>query len=91
MDILFVRWFHQDVNYPLGWSEKCLLRLQFFDQENSPFTFEFLDPESVIHGVHIIPVFAFYHTNELLGPSKAHQLIDRDNPNQDWTYHYVNM
>jgi len=91
MDVLFVRWFRRDINYPSGWSEKRLLRLQFFDQENPSFAFGFLDPESVIRGVHLIPGFAFYRTNRLLGPSKARQLIDGEDPNDDWTYYYVNM
>ena len=65
MDVLFVRWFRLDVNYPCGRSEKRFQRLQFFGQENGD-VFGFLDPESVVRGVHIIPAFGYYHSRELL-------------------------
>lgn len=93
MDVLFVRWFRRDVNYPSGWSEKRLHRLQFFDQENPSDAFGFLDPDLVVRGVHLIPAFAFYRTqtDELLGPSRARRMQDGDDPDKDWKYYYVNM
>ena len=59
MNVLFVRWFRRDINYPSGWQEKQLHRLQFFDQENASNAFGFIDPDSVVRRAHIIPTFAY--------------------------------
>ncbi|KAG6380707.1 hypothetical protein JVT61DRAFT_5085 [Boletus reticuloceps] len=91
MNVLFVRWFGRDVNYPSGWSEKRLYRLQFFDQESPSDAFGFLDPDSVVRGIHLIPAFGFNRTDELLGLSQARRMQDEDNSGQDWKYYYVNM
>lgn len=71
MNVLFVWWFRHDVNYLSGWQEKRLHRLQFFDQENPSDAFGFIDPNSIVCGVHIIPAFAYGCMNNLLGPSQA--------------------
>ena len=92
MNVLFVHWFCHDINYPSGWDEKRLHRLQFFNQENSSDAFGFLDPESVMRGAHIIPAFGYYRTYELLARgSHACRLQDGEDPNADWKYYYVNM
>lgn len=92
MNVLFVRWFRRDVNYPSGWNEKRLHRLQFFDQESPSDAFGFLNPESVVRGVHIIPAFGYARTYDLLaGGSDGRRLRDEDDPNADWKYYYVNM
>ena len=52
--------------------------------------FGFINPDLVVHGVHIIPALTFGYTEELLGPSQAH--CQKDNmKDADWKYHYVNM
>ena len=85
MNVLFVRWFCQDVNYLCGWSEKRLRRLQFCHQE-SPDAFSFINPDLVVHGIHVIPAFTFGYTEELLGPSQAR--CRKDNmKDADWKYH----
>jgi len=87
MDVLFMHWFCQDVNYPAGWSEKCLLQLQFSQQESIN-TFSFvINSDTVIHGVHIIPAFGFRHTYELLGLSQAHQQKGGKALDDDWRYY----
>lgn len=91
MNVLFVRWFRRDVNYPSGWTEKRLHRLQFFDQENPLDAFGFLDPDCVVRGVHLIPAFAYFRTRDLLGASTARRSPDGDDPDTDWKYFYVNM
>ncbi|KAI9568357.1 hypothetical protein HD554DRAFT_1980651, partial [Boletus coccyginus] len=53
--------------------------------------FGFLDPDSVVHRVHLIPAFAYGHTEELLGHSYAHQQKDAEDWASDWKYYYVNM
>jgi hypothetical protein len=75
MDFLFVRWFRWD-NSPAGWTAKRLQRLEFFD-EDSPDAYGFLDPDSVIRGIHLIPSF-------------DHR-IDPQDPESDYRFQYVNM
>ncbi|KIJ14903.1 hypothetical protein PAXINDRAFT_23838, partial [Paxillus involutus ATCC 200175] len=65
MDVLFVRWLRRD-NTPAGWTAKRLQHLEFFDQENQEEAFGFLDPDSVIRGVHLIPAFSYGSTQDLL-------------------------
>ncbi|KAI9458799.1 hypothetical protein HD554DRAFT_2298897 [Boletus coccyginus] len=91
MDLLFVHWFHQDVNYSSGWSKKHLLRLQFFNQDIPSNAFGFLDPDLVVYGMHLILALAYGHTEELLGHSYAHQQKDAEDWASDWKYYYVNM
>jgi hypothetical protein len=62
--------------------------LEFFDQDSLGEAFGFLDPDSVIHRVHIIPAFAYSRTDTLLGPSFVRKEEDLD---MDWHYYYVNM
>ena len=58
MDILFIQWFRCNVNYPWGWSAKRLLQIEFYDQESLD-VFGFIDPDSIVRGVHIIPAFGW--------------------------------
>lgn len=90
MDVLFVRWFRRDV-LPAGWAAKRLQRLEFFDQDSLPDAFGFLDPDSVIRGVHLIPAFNFDTTDELLGPTFARQKSDSCEEDSDWRFYYLNM
>ncbi|KAG2030543.1 hypothetical protein BDR03DRAFT_843298, partial [Suillus americanus] len=87
MDVLFVRWFRRDGS-PTGFAAKCLQRLEFFDQDSLGEAFGFLDPDSIICGVHIIPAFAYSHTDTLLGPSFVCKEEELDT---DWHYYYVNI
>jgi hypothetical protein len=87
MDVLFVRWFRRDGS-PAGFSAKRLQRLEFFDKDSLDEAFGFLDPDSVIRGVHIIPAFAYSRTDTLLGPSFVRKEEELDT---DWRYYYVNM
>jgi len=47
---------------------KRLHYVGFVDADN-PFAFGFLDPQYVICGVHLIPVFDHGHTGDLLQPN----------------------
>jgi hypothetical protein len=87
MHVLFVRWFGRNVTFKGGWSTKHLHRLGFFTSED-PGCFGFLDPNQVICGVHLIPVFAHNCTDHYLGPSFVQHEEDGDT---DWRYFYVNM
>ncbi|KIJ11124.1 hypothetical protein PAXINDRAFT_15944 [Paxillus involutus ATCC 200175] len=91
MDVLFVRWFQRDTNFDVGWNAKRPFRLQFFDQHNISDAFGFVNPDSVVRSVHLIPVFALGSTDELLGPSFVRQERGTEGWDFDWRYFYVNM
>ncbi|KAG1896093.1 uncharacterized protein F5891DRAFT_1193535 [Suillus fuscotomentosus] len=55
---------------------------------DEPGAFGFLNPHQIICGVHLIPAFAYGHTDELLLPSIARPLHEN---NEDWKFYYVNM
>ena len=83
MDFLFVRWFRRDVA-PAGWAAKRLQRLEFFDADSpASDAFGFLNPDSVVRGVHLIPAFAFGTT--------AGEPDEADVQDSDWRFHYLNM
>lgn len=84
MNFLHVRWLGRDLDYPAGWNKRRLHRVGFVDSED-PAAFGFLDPDQVIHGVHLIPVFAHGRTQDLLpGPSIARKIQSEDDA--DWRY-----
>jgi len=83
MDFLFVRWFRRDVA-PAGWAAKRLQRLEFFDADSpASDAFGFLNPDSVVRGVHLIPAFAFRTT--------AGEPDEADVQDSDWRFYYLNM
>lgn len=75
MEFLFIRWFQRDIS-PAGWAAKRLHRLVFFYEDN-PDAYGFLDPDSVIRGVHLIPGFAYP--------------IDPEDLKSDCRFYYLNM
>ena len=87
IDVLFVHWFGRDKAHHSGFSARCLPRIGFIPEEDLD-SFGFLDPNVVIHGVHLIPAFSIGRTEELLGPSLAWPEKDGD---EDWQVFYVNM
>jgi hypothetical protein len=91
LDVLFVRWFRRSDSSPAGWVAKHLQRLEFFDHEGLPDAFGFLDPDSIVRGVHLIPAFAHDPTDELLGPTFARRKGDSCGDDSDWRFYYVNM
>lgn len=91
MDFLFIRWFRRDGNFASGFGTKRLPRLEFFDEESLPEAFGFLDPCSVMRGVHLIPAFAYGATKDLLRPSFVRPESDGIERDTDWRYFYVNM
>lgn len=91
MNVLFVRWFQRDSNFDAGWDAKRLHRLQFFEAEAGEEAFGFVDPNSVIRGIHLIPAFAFGSTEEYLAPSFVRQDASAREWDIDWRYFYVNM
>ena len=86
-DVLLVRWFSRNLTHRSGFSARRLPRIEFLP-EDDPDAFSFLDPDVVIRGIHLIPMFSLGRTSELLGPSIARQEKDGD---EDWQAFDVNM
>ncbi|KIK79862.1 hypothetical protein PAXRUDRAFT_160118, partial [Paxillus rubicundulus Ve08.2h10] len=80
-DILWVRWFGRNVETPTVWAAKRLPCIGFYDSAD-PSAFGFLDPDSIIRGVHLIPAFTYGRTSELSPASIARQPADN---NEDWS------
>lgn len=94
MDVLYVRWFSRDSTFNSGWDAKRLPRIQFFDREHLTDAFGFVNPDSVIRGVHLIPGFTAGPTEELLAESfvRYGQLAEGwEDEHLDWSFFYVNM
>jgi len=87
MDFLFVRWFGLDVTKKTGWKAKKLHQIGFLDSTNSD-AFGFLDPADVVRAIHLIPRFSLGRTGDLLGPSIARSLVEK---NEDWERYYIGM
>ena len=74
MDVLFIRWFGFDSpDGQSGWHARQMHKVGFLpDTDAHGPAFGFLDPNEVIHMVHLIPDFASIRTKELLtGQSMA--------------------
>jgi hypothetical protein len=88
MSFLWIRWYGRDFSHKAGWKAKRLHRIGFVDADD-PFAFGFLDPQSVIRGVHLIPAFNHGRTGDLLQPNSiARTTADGD---KDWQFYYVGM
>ena len=87
INLLWVRWFARHTHSKCGWAMRHLPRVGFYPQDDAN-AFGFIDPDDVVHGVHLIPAFRFGHTTALLLPSIACRKSDND---EDWDWYYVNM
>ncbi|KAG2337486.1 hypothetical protein BDR05DRAFT_895158 [Suillus weaverae] len=68
MNLLFVHWFSRDPTYKSGFSAKLLPRIGFLKGKD-PCAFGFIDPNVIIQGIHLIPVFEHGQTDQLLTDS----------------------
>lgn len=98
VDVLFVWWFRVDHSAPGGFKARRLYRLEFqAPTDDGDLAFGFVDPSDVVRASHIIPAFAHGCTEELLGPSLAHNVagqpqdLGEHGENMDFRYHYVNL
>jgi hypothetical protein len=90
MDVLFVRWFGQDMNFNGGFSSKCLHHIGFITDniDSNSGCFGFIDPDQVICGVHLIHAYVYGCMEKYLGPSFAHCEEEGD---EYWMYFSANM
>ncbi|KAK7442740.1 hypothetical protein VKT23_015987 [Stygiomarasmius scandens] len=93
---LWVRWYEFDSSYHWGWGAKRPPRVYFVDSKD-PFAFDFIDPATVLRGIHLLPVFDKGTTLDLLPPdSIARQVQEYTNDGRaletkDYRYYYVSM
>ena len=90
MEFLFVRWFGRDMTPKAGWKTKRLLRLGFVPG-NDETAFGFVDPAQVIRSVHLMPAFAWGHTNKYLSGKTSVIARGVNEPDEDWQLYYVGM
>ena len=94
MDLLWVRWYglDPDLRYRFGWKARRLPRIGFVEDTDDPNgspPFGFIDPASIIRGVHLIPAFKDHRTSDLLDTSALARLPEEGD--YDWNFFYVNM
>jgi hypothetical protein len=91
MDILFVRWF--GFNSPdgqSGWGARQMHKIGFLPDTNEQGpAFGFLDPNHVIHMVHLIPDFTAVHTKTLL--CEDSMAIQEPHPEGECPVYYMAM
>ncbi|TFY58685.1 hypothetical protein EVJ58_g6273 [Rhodofomes roseus] len=85
MDVLFVRWFGEDMEWRGGWKVRRLDRIGFVPEDDEG-AFGFLDPVTVLRGSHLIPAFKLGRTNVLLRNSRNAR---RTGELDDWDRFYV--
>jgi hypothetical protein len=88
MYFLWVQWYGQDLKHRAGWNAKRLHPVRFVDSDD-PFAFGFLDPQHVIHGVHLIPAFSYGHTGDLLQQNSIARSTSEQG--EDWKFYYMGM
>ena len=62
MEFLWVRWFEYDNRWRAGLNRRRLHRIRFVQQDHMQ-AYGFLDPDDVIHGMHLIPAFTHSQNN----------------------------
>jgi hypothetical protein len=83
VEILWVRWY-EPMEQVSSWDTSTLDRLRFLPM-NDESSFDFINPEDVLRGCHIIPVFARGRRHEDgLGVSAC------AGDKEDWRSYYVN-
>jgi hypothetical protein len=93
VQFLWIRWFGQDPSYIDGFKAHYLHCIGFVDN-STPGAFGFLDPQVIIHAIHLIPAYSHSRTNNLLaGPSIVH-CFSQNNDNDKcsgYVLYYINM
>ncbi|KAF7292226.1 hypothetical protein MIND_01250000 [Mycena indigotica] len=89
MEFLWVRWLGDQPGYTSGLREGRLPVMGFVP-DTDPYAFGFLDPEHVVRGAHLMPVFRRGRTSELL-QTKSTTAARFPNETSDWEAFYVGI
>ncbi|KAG6860911.1 hypothetical protein C0995_006165, partial [Termitomyces sp. Mi166 len=84
MEFLWGRWYGVDDEIKSGFGHKWMYQIGFVAGDDA---FGFISPGDVLCAVHLIPVFAGQHIEDLLGPSIA---WCSEEANSDYEHYYVN-
>lgn len=87
LEILFVRWFDPVQCHRSGIKAARLPKVAFVPEIDDS-VFGFVDPASVVRGVHLIPAFADGRVQSTLQQKSAGCIRREDD---EWTSYYVNM
>ncbi|KAK0492982.1 hypothetical protein EDD18DRAFT_1310769 [Armillaria luteobubalina] len=87
VDFAWVRWYGFDSSHRSGFAAKRPHHVGFVDGRD-PGAFGFLDPDDIIHAVHLLPVYRLGQTAEFLPPSIARRPEEND---QDYERYSVDM
>lgn len=88
LEVLLVRWFGIVPDQRAGFKAGRLTKVGFVEEEDE-YAFSFLDPQHIIRGCHLIPVFAEEKTQLLR--TKGKTLARRRDELTEWSFYYVNM
>lgn len=89
VQFLWVQWYTYDTSYKAGFKYRRLHRLAPMPLDN-PLSCGFLDPDDIVRGVHLIPVFA-HGTAMDFGELGAHTSNQSSSELLPWKLYYVNL
>lgn len=86
VQVLWIRWLDYDASAPGGFVVRRPHRLKFAHVSNEPFAF--IDPDKIVRGVHLIPVFHHQRADNGLA---GYTIARSDRRQDDWKYLYIGM
>lgn len=91
IDFVWVRWYGRLSGEQFGDKDARLEKIGFITEDDDTPSFGFIDPQSIVRAVHLIPDFNSGRTDESMGPSPLARAskYERDS-DDDWMYYYVN-
>ncbi|KAI0366150.1 hypothetical protein BV20DRAFT_1038521 [Pilatotrama ljubarskyi] len=91
VELLWVRWFESDTDYPSGFAQRRLPRLRFVDAHDpDTVAFDFVNPAEVLRAAYILPSFSHGLTSRYLdyaGSVGRHET----HPDEDYLFYYVGI
>lgn len=91
VNFVWVRWFGRDADWRFGDDTARLEKIGFVTEEDDTPAFGFIDPQSIVRAVHLIPDFNEGRVdNGLVSPTLARVNKHDCDYDDDWAYFYVN-
>lgn len=90
LELLWVRWLARDLTRPGGWRSHRLDRVSYYSDDQTGDSlppFDFINPNQVVRGAHLIPAFESGPTFDYL-PGQSALAHDLENDG-DWKYWYA--
>ncbi|EIW73876.1 hypothetical protein CONPUDRAFT_68213, partial [Coniophora puteana RWD-64-598 SS2] len=93
MDIVLVRWLRKDSSYPSGFEARRPHCVSFFPLGMSA-CWDFIDPSTIVRGVHLLPVFDADQIPSPSVPSSASRLhfgTSKTTPIDEYARYYIGV